>query len=435
MEAIAVRITRRIFRACLLIVFILGIIVAALNLFSATIVSTLPANLAAFVNSINNLTTTYITYVFLGLIIIALYYFLRLIFKIYNREMLDIYDPKTRVPKQEHEQVEKVLYTKTEKAEFDLEPKSLVIDHDEKEIKDAPIQGAVIAAKQAEVPVVKEAKQAEVPVQMAAPIVAPPIVEEKVKPVAPVVEIKKALPKDLKGLHKFKTINFELYPGLVVKVGAGWKPVLEQEKDKPYYKELMNFIKSEYENKTVYPEKEDIFKCLELTDLSNVRAVIIGKIPYYRKDQADGLAFSTKLGSDINQTTEIIVQEAINDVGIPPVKHGSFVNWAQQGVLLINSVFTAPSDRPASHADWGWLEFSNALLEQVRRENNPVGVLLWGSHGAEYEEALTYENALVLKAPNPSPLSAANGFYDSKPFSKVNEFLIAKGYQAIDWKL
>lgn len=472
------RIFRRIFHICVFILFILGIIVAALHLFTAQITALLPASVVSFLTTVNNFIAAYITFVYLGLIVIALYYFFRLIFKVYNKEMLDIYDPKTRVPKEEHEPIERVLYTKIEKAEFGLDPKPLVIDHDTpppplQKAEPSPIvaQPDVLATEpkpldevvktkvmEPTAPVVEQAKL-EIKPEPPLPViveekleVVPQQVEQPPQPasviepmVTPVVEVevkekqapkkKSTPPKSLIGLNKVKTVDYELYSGLTIKVGANWIPVFEQEKAKPYFKDLMDFIQEEYANKKVYPAPQDIFKCFELTDLSNVRVIILGKIPYYRKDQADGLAFSTKMGSDLNPTTKIIIEEAVSDVGIPTVEHGSLQNWAKQGVLLMNTTFTAPSDKPASHGECGWLEFSHAIIEHIRSQNCPIVTLLWGEHGASYEDLLTCENTLVLKAPNPSPLSAANGFYGSKPFSKANEFLIAKGYQAIDWRL
>jgi uracil-DNA glycosylase len=184
----------------------------------------------------------------------------------------------------------------------------------------------------------------------------------------------------------------------------------------------------------VYPNREDIFKALELTPFDEIKVVIIGKIPFYRQNQADGLAFSSKLGSEINQTSQIIINEAIKDVNIYRPDSASLVNWAKQGVLLLNSALTAPSDKPADHlTDWLW--FSNKIIDQIIKSKEPKAFILWGEHGEKFVSKLQNSQHLVIKAPNPSPLSAANGFYGSKPFSKVNKFLEKNGYEKIDWNI
>ena len=247
-----------------------------------------------------------------------------------------------------------------------------------------------------------------------------------------IAEIKNIKPIKLKPMPKAKV---KLFDGLDANVAGGWGQYITQEQEKDYYKELMTFVKSAYEKNNVYPTKENLFKCFEYTDITNAKVVILGKLPFYRKDQADGLAYSTKAGSAMNQTTKVIVQEAVNDVGIKNSENGSFVNWAKQGVLLLNSIMTAPADKPASHQNCGWMQFTDGIIKSLNDDDRPKVFILWGEHARERVSLITNPKHLVLEAPNPSPLSAANGFYGSKPFSKTNEFLTNNGYEPIDWEL
>ena len=249
---------------------------------------------------------------------------------------------------------------------------------------------------------------------------------------ARLAEIKARKPIKLKPMPKAKVNVFD---GLNVNVAGGWGQYIAQEQEKDYFKDLMAFVKSAYEKNNVYPTKENLFKCFEYTDITNAKVVILGKLPFYRKDQADGLAYSTKAGSAMNQTTKVIVQEAVNDVGIKNSENGSFVNWAKQGVLLLNSIMTAPTDKPASHQNCGWMQFTDGIIEALNNDDRPKVFILWGEHARERVNLITNPKHLVLEAPNPSPLSAANGFYGSKPFSKTNEFLTNNGYEPIDWEL
>ncbi|MGI6377466.1 MAG: uracil-DNA glycosylase [Bacilli bacterium] len=260
---------------------------------------------------------------------------------------------------------------------------------------------------------------------------------EEVKEIEEVEEVEEVKEGALITLTKKKTVPFTMWEGNTVLVSEGWLTHLEEEKKKDYYPELMDFVRGVYESgKLCYPEADYLLKCLEYTDLENVRVVIIGKFPFYRKNQADGLAFSTNIQQKPHQTTKVIIKEAVDDVGIKEVEHGSLVNWAKEGVLLINAVMTAPADKPASHTDCGWKFLTDALLDLVIKDEKPKVFVLWGEQARDYLERVSdKDNILVLEAPNPSPLSAANGFYGSKPFSKINEFLTAHGYAPINWEL
>jgi uracil-DNA glycosylase len=249
-------------------------------------------------------------------------------------------------------------------------------------------------------------------------------------------EIKKEdnLKKVSKQMAEEKLFSFTFMPKNKVSLESSWQSVLAKVVEEPRFKKLASKLDKAYKSKKVYPVREDIFKALELTPFDEIKVVIIGKIPFYRQNQADGLAFSSKLGSEINQTSQIIINEAIKDVNIYRPDSASLVNWAKQGVLLINSALTAPSDKPAGHLpDWQW--FSNKIIDQIIKNKDPKVFILWGEHGEKFVSKLQNSQHLVIKAPNPSPLSAANGFYGSKPFSKVNKFLEKNGYEKIDWNI
>jgi uracil-DNA glycosylase len=249
-------------------------------------------------------------------------------------------------------------------------------------------------------------------------------------------EIKKEdnLKKVSKQMTEEKLFSFTFMPKNKVSLESSWRSVLAKIVEEPRFKKLASKLDKAYKSKKVYPVREDIFKALELTPFDEIKVVIIGKIPFYRQNQADGLAFSSKLGSEINQTSQIIINEAIKDVNIYRPDSASLVNWAKQGVLLLNSALTAPSDKPAGHLpDWQW--FSNKIIDQIIKNREPKVFILWGEHGEKFISKLQNSQHLVIKAPNPSPLSAANGFYGSKPFSKVNKFLEKNGYEKIDWNI
>ncbi len=239
----------------------------------------------------------------------------------------------------------------------------------------------------------------------------------------------------LRGLVTRNTVPFDLWEGLTLSVSEGWLPLLKKEQKYAYYAGMVDFVKKEFESNKVYPPQEDLFRCFEYTDFDNAKVIIIGKIPFYRKNQADGLAYSTRREVKPNQTSAILVKEAVEDVKIPLPNHASLINWAKQGVLLMNTIFTAPADKPASHADCGWRDFSTNLFDALVADSRPKVFILWGEYAKDLGNRVTNPNHLILTAANPSPLSAINGFYGSKPFSQANEYLIQKGYTPIDWTL
>ncbi len=229
--------------------------------------------------------------------------------------------------------------------------------------------------------------------------------------------------------------EFEFWSGLKFYLPKDWEDIFNLEKNKQYFSSLSNFIKEEYDTKKVYPDKEEIFKAFQYTNFSDIKVVIIGKIPFYRKNQADGLAFSTRNSAPINQTTQIIINEAMDDVGIFNPDSGSLVNWAKQGVFLLNSALSAPSDKPANHLCEHWKIFTDNIISILNEDKRPKVFVLWGEHAKEFEPLINQDVHLVITATNPSPLSASKGFYGSKPFTKINEFLKEKEINEINWEL
>lgn len=229
--------------------------------------------------------------------------------------------------------------------------------------------------------------------------------------------------------------EFEFWSGLKFYLPKDWEDIFNLEKNKQYFSSLSNFIKEEYDTKKVYPDKEEIFKAFQYTSFSDIKVVIIGKIPFYRKNQADGLAFSTRNSAPINQTTQIIINEAMDDVGISNPDSGSLVNWAKQGVFLLNSALSAPSDKPANHLCEHWKIFTDNIISILNEDKSPKVFVLWGEHAKEFEPLINQDVHLVITATNPSPLSASKGFYGSKPFTKINEFLKEKEINEINWEL
>lgn len=214
-----------------------------------------------------------------------------------------------------------------------------------------------------------------------------------------------------------------------------WLPSIGEEFEKDYYKQLGRFVKWEYQNGTVYPPKEDIFSAFRLTPLSRVKVVILGQDPYHEPGQAHGLCFSVKPGTDIPPSLVNIYKELQNDLGCTIPNNGYLVKWAEQGVLLLNTVLTVRAHQAFSHKNAGWETFTDAVIEAVNREDRPIVFLLWGSPAQKKASMLNNPKHLILKAPHPSPLSAYRGFFGCGHFSRANEFLRENGETPIDWQI
>jgi len=221
-----------------------------------------------------------------------------------------------------------------------------------------------------------------------------------------------------------------------VKIGESWKAPLAAEFSDPYMAELKRFLlEQKQEGRRIFPKGAEYFRALDLTPLDEVRVVILGQDPYHGEGQAHGLCFSVQPGVRIPPSLVNIYKEMQDDLGIPPARHGFLEHWAKQGVLLLNSVLTVEMGRAASHQGRGWERFTDAVIRAVNEQEKPVVFILWGSYAQKKAAFVDRSRHLVLRSPHPSPLSAHNGFFGSRPFSKANAFLVEHGRKPIDWQL
>lgn len=221
-----------------------------------------------------------------------------------------------------------------------------------------------------------------------------------------------------------------------VRLEDSWKAVLGDEFAKPYMRDLKAFLQREKaDGKHIFPKGAEYFRALDLTPLDQVKVVILGQDPYHGAGQAHGLCFSVQPGVRIPPSLVNIYKELQSDLGIPPARHGFLEHWARQGVLLLNSVLTVEEARAASHQGQGWEKFTDAVIRVVNEECENVVFMLWGSYAQKKAAFVDRSRHLVLTAPHPSPLSAHNGFFGSRHFSKANDYLVAQGRNAIDWQL
>lgn len=214
-----------------------------------------------------------------------------------------------------------------------------------------------------------------------------------------------------------------------------WLPALGEEFRKPYYKELYEFVKNEYNTKQVFPPADDIFNAFHLTPLDKVKVVIIGQDPYHEPGQAHGLCFSVKPGVTAPPSLVNIYKELTDDLGCYTPNNGYLEKWAKQGVLMLNTVLTVQAHRANSHHGRGWEQFTDAAIRVLNSQDRPIVFILWGRPAQSKKSMLNNPNHLILEAPHPSPLSAYRGFFGSKPFSKTNAFLEEKGQASIDWQI
>lgn len=213
----------------------------------------------------------------------------------------------------------------------------------------------------------------------------------------------------------------------------GWTEFLKHELQQPYFQELSAFLKEEYANKTIYPKKEEVFSCFYYTDYKDVKVVILGQDPYHQPNQAHGMCFSVKKGVKIPPSLHNIYEELRADINCQIPDHGFLLAWAKQGVLLLNSVMTVQQNKAFSHAKKGWEIFTDHVLEKLNDHETPIVFILWGRAAQDKAKLINNPKHLLLKSVHPSPLSAYNGFFGSKPFSRTNEFLRANNLQPIDW--
>ena len=222
----------------------------------------------------------------------------------------------------------------------------------------------------------------------------------------------------------------------MVNIGNDWDEILRGEFDKPYYRQLRSFLKSEYSSHTVYPDMHDIFNALKYTSFGDTKVVIIGQDPYHGPGQAHGLCFSVKPGIEPPPSLKNIFTEIESDIGVKTPEHyGYLTSWAKQGVLMLNSVLTVRAGLANSHKGKGWEIFTDRVISELNRKQTPVVVLLWGAAARNKGEIITNSLHKKLVSVHPSPLSAFGGFFGCRHFSRANEILVSSGQKPIDWSL
>ncbi len=218
-------------------------------------------------------------------------------------------------------------------------------------------------------------------------------------------------------------------------LGNDWDLILKDEINKEYFRNLLSFIKKEYKEKTIYPKQTDIFKAFRNTSYKDTKVVILGQDPYHGENQAEGLSFSVKVGVSKPPSLKNIFKELHDDLGCSIPEHGSLVKWSEEGVLLLNTVLTVEKDKAASHKDIGWETFTDSVIKKLNEKESPVVFILWGSFARSKKSLITNPIHYIVESPHPSPFSAYNGFFGSKPFSKTNNFLNSKGLKPINWEI
>lgn len=221
-----------------------------------------------------------------------------------------------------------------------------------------------------------------------------------------------------------------------VKIESSWKEVLKDEFKKPYFKQIAEHLKTEKaQGKTIYPAGSNIFHAFEATPFDDVKVVILGQDPYHGARQAHGLSFSVQKDVPLPPSLINIFKELHDDVGVPVPTHGHLEKWAKQGVLLLNASLTVRAGEAMSHSKIGWEKFTNTVIEKVSDLKQHIVFVLWGRFAQEKQALIDEKKHYILKSAHPSPLSAKNGFFDSRPFSKINSYLVKKGIDPIDWAL
>lgn len=222
----------------------------------------------------------------------------------------------------------------------------------------------------------------------------------------------------------------------MVELNNDWDLLLKDEFSKQYYLDLRKKLIVEYKTQQIFPDMYDIFNALRYTPYSKVKAVIIGQDPYHNIGQAHGLSFSVRKGVTPPPSLINIFKEIKSDIGTDNLgRHGELISWAENGVLLLNSVLTVRANQPRSHRNIGWEIFTDNVITLLNQRETPIVFLLWGNDAKAKEKLITNPNHLILKAAHPSPLSAFNGFFGCRHFSKTNEFLNSHGIESIDWSI
>lgn len=221
-----------------------------------------------------------------------------------------------------------------------------------------------------------------------------------------------------------------------VKIEDSWKAALVEEFKQPYFQAVAQFLKKEKgEGKKIYPPGSLIFNAFNTTPLSKVKVVILGQDPYHNPGQAMGLSFSVPRGVTVPPSLRNMYKELVSDVGFTPPVHGDLTAWAEQGVFLLNAMLTVEKNKPSSHRDIGWQDFTDAVIRTLSRERENLVFMLWGAFAQKKAVLIDADKHLILKSPHPSPFSANRGFFGNRHFSKANNYLEEKGLGAINWSL
>jgi uracil-DNA glycosylase len=219
------------------------------------------------------------------------------------------------------------------------------------------------------------------------------------------------------------------------KLNKDWANILDGEFEKNYYKDLTNFLKIEYENKDIYPAKENVFSALNFVSFKDVKIVIIGQDPYHQKGQAHGLSFSVRKGVKTPPSLRNIYKELNTDLGCFIPNNGNLKKWAKQGVLLLNAVLTVEDSSPNSHKKKGWMTFTSEVIKKLSERSEPIVFLLWGNNAKFFKKVIDENKHFILTSAHPSPLSVYNGFFGCSHFSQANELLTKLKKNPIDWQI
>ena len=214
-----------------------------------------------------------------------------------------------------------------------------------------------------------------------------------------------------------------------------WDLLLKEELKKPYFLKLLNDVDKEYDNYVCYPPKQQIFNAFCLTTYQKTKVLILGQDPYHNPNQAHGLAFSVNKGIDLPPSLKNIFKELENDLNIKESSSGDLSSWAKSGVLLLNAILTVRKNEPLSHSSLGWERFTDTVIEILNKKTTPMVFVLWGSYARSKKRLITNDRHFIIENVHPSPLSAYRGFFNSKPFSKINAFLKLTDQEMIDFKL
>lgn len=218
-------------------------------------------------------------------------------------------------------------------------------------------------------------------------------------------------------------------------ITTDWNPLLREEFTQPYWTELQRFVAAERAEHDVYPAHDEVFAALHLTSYADTKVLILGQDPYHGPGQAHGLAFSVRRDVRVPPSLQNMYKELRNDLGIEVAEHGNLERWARQGVLLLNTTLTVRAAAAASHQKHGWEQFTDQIIRAVNDKTDPVVFVLWGNAARRKAELIDRQRHTIIESPHPSPFSARTGFFGSRPFSRVNDALLAAGHDPIDWRV